>query len=258
MNLRYSPVNWLIVDWGFAGRPFSDCALPQPTCISEPSESTPPPVCSRVPIREAIDTYDWERWLPEVIAGIKDPDEEIAANYVRETVIDFCKTARVLQRELYIELQPKTDVYPLFPYEDERIHGALMFSLDGGRNCTCGETGGISADRFFSWRLDVARNEIRIEQGRRDSGVLRVLIWAAPTEYACAYDQFLYEHWRQDIAQEARRRYATALHYRDRELLRSLQQDGAFVSAAMRAKLRACNTQTVSHVAPSPVFGGRT
>jgi hypothetical protein len=256
MNLRYSPVNWLIVDWGFAGRPFSDCALPQPVCASNPPESTPPVTCSRVPIREAIDTYDWERWLPEVIVGIKDPDEEIAANYVREAAIEFCKMSRVLQRELYIELQPKTDVYPLFPYEDERIHGALMFTLDDGCSCACRETRGITSDRFFSWHLDVARNEMRIEQGHRNKGVLRVLIWAAPTEYACAHDQFLYEHWRHDIAQEARRRYATAVHFRYRELLRSLPSESAFTAAAMRAKLRTCSTETVSRAHPSTAFGG--
>ena len=59
-----------------------------------------------LPIQEAIDTYDWERFLPEIMVGIDDADDEIAANYAREAAIEFAKRARVLQREVVVRLEP--------------------------------------------------------------------------------------------------------------------------------------------------------
>ena len=123
-NLRYSPFNWLVIDWSFNGQRFADCGLPKaPECPEDPEESPAP--CRALPIQEAIDTYDWARWLPEVIVGIEDPDEEIAANYVRQAAIDLCKDGRVLQREVVVELQPGVSVYPVFPYEGEQIIGVI-------------------------------------------------------------------------------------------------------------------------------------
>ena len=158
-HLRYSPVNWLIIDWSFNGQRFSDCGLPSPPPCEEPTEDSPAP-CRALPIQEAIDSYDWARWLPEVIVGIEEPDEEIAANYVRQAAIRFCKEGRVLQREIVVELQPGVTTYPVFPYDGERIIGVIGMRMDGGNACGCNGTGGSYGS--MEWQLDVARNELQL------------------------------------------------------------------------------------------------
>lgn len=229
---RYSPVNHLIVDWGFNGHAFPDCSLPEPQCPAEPVLETAN-CCKRIPVQEAIDTYDWERWLPEVIVGIDTPDEEIAANYVREAAIEFCKTGRVLQREVVVELQPGITTYPLFPYEGEQIIGVIGFRKDGGCAHAC--SGCHGSHEGLNWRMDVARNEIHFECVR-ECAVLRLLVWAAPTEDACAHDKFLYERFRRDITLGARLLYANAVHFRDRALMASLPTMDSFLRAALIAK----------------------
>lgn len=239
-HLRYSPVNWMIVEWGHNGVAFSDCGLPakEPRSLPKKGKKVKP---KALPIREAIDTYDWERWLPEVIVGIEEPDEEIAASYVRGAAVQFCKTARVLQRELVIPLQAGVTTYPVFPYEEENIIGAISARLEDDAVCFChGVRGQVSHNVEFE--LDTARNQIRIYDPFRfckEGRLLRVLVWAAPTEAACVHDVFLYENFRHPIAEGARQQYARAVHFRDRELLRSLQPPAEFEKAMLLAKSKA-------------------
>jgi hypothetical protein len=239
MNPRYSPVNWLIVDWSANGVAFPDCALPQPVCKAPRNTECAPAVCLPIPIREAIDTYDWERWLPEVIVGIEDPNEEIAANYVREAAIEFCRAAQVLQREVYVELQPGVYTYPIYPYEDEQIIGVLKYRFDDDCAQTCGSR--------LAWRLDVARNQIEFDKSIPcRARTLRMLVWAAPTEGACTQDRFLYDHYRAKIARGARTMYANAVHFRDRALMASLATMDSFTRAALQAKVEAAGLPTMS------------
>lgn len=260
-NLRYSPVNWLIVDWGFNGQSFNDCGLPQPLPCPEPppeGEDT----CTPLPIREAIDTYDWARWLPEIIVGIEDPDEEIAANYAREAAIDFAKRARVLQRQILIPIQPGICTYPVEPYDGEQIVGVIGAAVDDMHPCHSKDGCSAVIRNELAFTLDVARNEIHLEDlhfaGRCSaSGVLRVLVWAAPTEYACEHDVFLYEHWRRSITLEARRAYVTALHFRDSALLRVLPPREEYERAVRLAKLKSMATQSHSQMRPGSGMWGR-
>ena len=246
-NLRYSPVNWLVVDWGFNGRAFNDCGLPQPRPCDEPEEGTPA-ACRPLPITEAIDTYDWERWLPEVIVGIEDPDEEIAANYVRQAAIEFCKGGRVLQREIIIDLQPHENTYPVFPYEGEQIIGVIAANLDDFGCCDC--SGGLRGSAFgIDYSLDVARNEVTVN-GRCGTGRLRLLVWAAPTEDSCAHDRFLYERFRYDITAGARLMYATAVHFRDRPLMASLPTGDSWQRSIITAKRKAVSRPTANRQRP--------
>ena len=235
-HLRYSPVNWLIVNWGHGKGSFNDCGLPQPRCCDEPDEEQPA-VCRPLPITEAIDTYDWARWLPEVMVGIDDPDEEIAASYVRESAIEFCRETRILQREVLIDLQPGVSVYPVFPYEDEVIVGALSASADryqeGCTPCASPYEGSVYGIDF---RFDPARKEVYVRGSCREGERLRLLVWAAPTEGACAHDQFIYDHFRRVIAQRARARYATAVHFRDQMLMRSLSPESEWERAILMTK----------------------
>lgn len=231
---RYSPLNALIVDWSYNGDAFDACGLPAPL----PCEDTPidnPPPCLAVPLREAIDTYDWERWLPEVIVGIEDADEEIAASYIREATIEFCKRARVLQRVVVLEIQPDVRIYPFEPYNNENIIGVMGYAFPQQQSCwcsssTCGEAEGVD------WRFDVARNEIELTGALRRHSQIAFRVWAAPTEESCAQDVFLYEHFRGIIAQGARTKYALAVHFRDRALLSSLMTMDTWETQMIRAK----------------------
>lgn len=242
-HLRYSPVNHLIVDWGDGNSAFPDCCLPQPrACAPDPEPGEQP--CRALPVREAIDTYDWERWLPEVIVGIDDPDEEIAASYTRAAAIEFCRDGRVLQREVVVELEHGVDVYPVFPYEGERIEGVIALTVDGAPRCECR---GLQGRTPFGidYRLDNRRNEIELLGGPR-KGLLRLLVWAVPTEDACEHDVFLYDNFREDVTIGARRKYALAVHFRDRELIASLPAPNAWTYAILTAKKRATRTPTAT------------
>lgn len=239
-HLRYSPVNWQIINWSFNGRAFDDCCLPRPLpCPDKPEQPAP---CDALPIREAIDTYDWFRWLPEVLVGIDDPDEEIAANYVREAAIDFAKDSRVLQRQIIVELQGGVCTYPLYPYEGENIIGVIAAKLDEGPACGCADSCGGFVHTGLGYRLDVARNEITFEDRSACAschGRVRLLVWSAPSEDACEHDKFLYDYYRREITLLARRNYANAVHFRDRLLMNSLPTAEAYNRAKVQAKVRA-------------------
>lgn len=240
MNLKYSPVNWLIVDWSYQGTRFSDCGLPQPLPCPTPPV-VPEPCCTPLPIQEAIDTYDWERFLPEIMVGIEDADEEIAANYAREAAIDFAKRARVLQREVVVALEKGVCKYSVEPYDSEQIIGVIGVSIDGCTPICCCEPCKAYLPNGIDFTFDAARNEIHLENrsncGGCDCGrVLRMLVWSAPTEDCCFYDRFLYDHYRKDITLMARRNYARALHFRDMALMRSLPDEVTYERAVMLAK----------------------
>lgn len=255
LNLRYSPVNSLIVSWGFNGEGFDLCGLPAHRECEE-EEDAGSAYCRPLPIQEAIDTYDWARWLPEVIVGIEDADEDIAANYVRAAAIEFAKGSRVLQREVVVELQRGVDTYPVFPYEGEQIIGALAARLDTGypQECPTSCCGGRIED--VDWRLDVARREITVG-GCSRTGLLRVLVYAAPSEDACYQDKFLYDHFRADITIGARLMYANAVHFRDRALMASLPTAEAFTRAIVLAKRKVIRTpSTHQQQSGSGMWGG--
>lgn len=240
-HLRYSPVNFLIVNWGTDGRAFDMCGMPTPRC-DEPVDEHHPAPCRPLPIAEAIDTYDWLRWLPEVLIGIEDPDEEIAANYVRQAAIEFCKGARVLQRQVVIELQCGVSTYPVFPYEGENIIGVIAAKLNNDGPCGCSGDGRFGMANEIRWVFDRARNQISIPDGCHRDGLLQLLVWAAPTENACAHDVFLYDDFRYDITQAARMMYANAVHFRDRPLMASLSTGESISRSIVLAKRRAMQT----------------
>lgn len=240
-NLRYSPLNWLIVDWGFNGKQFEDCGLPEPLPCP-PEHEDHPTRCKPLPIKEAIDTYDWERFLPEVMVGIEEPDEDIAANYIREAAIDFATRARVLQRQIYIPLQRDVCTYPLEPYDDEQIIGVIGVAVDDEMPCSCANSCAGRTRQGLAYKVDMARNELRLEEdltGRcscRKDGIMRILVWSAPKEDACAYDVFLYNRYRRAITMMARRNYILAVHFRDTALLRILPSQEEYNTEILKAK----------------------
>lgn len=239
-HYRYSPVNWLIVPWNNNGHQYEDCGLPLPAKRKpnmRPEFS--PECCEGLPVEEAIDTYDWGRWLPEVMVGIDSPEPEIAASYVRETAIEFAERSQVLLRRAYIQLQPNVTEYPLEPYVGERIVGVI--ETRPVLNPQYEWIVPTPALGFKSGVFDPARNTLTVHH-TGDCGTLEVLVWATPTEDSCAQDVFLYNNYRRQIAQTARARYALAVHFRDRELMRTLRPVDMFDNDIRLARVKAARS----------------
>lgn len=255
-HLRYSPVNFLIVNWGFNGKAFDDCGLPCPEPIPCPEET--PEVCCPIQLRDAIPAMGWATWLPEVIVGIEDPDEEIAASYVREAAIEFAKYTRVMQRQILIPIDPERCVYPLEPYAQENIIGVIAAGLDSSPASACQSACSGYLPGGVEYTLDLARNELHLEGCRPSCSapceVLRLLVWAAPTEDACEHDTFLYEMFRSDITAGARFRYAAQVHFRDNDLIRSLRALPDFEMAKAKAKGKATSSSPVNRVQGSGLW----
>lgn len=232
--LRYSPVNWLIVDWAFP-----TCGLPKPQPC-EPTREPVAPACVAQPLVVLPDTYGWERWLPNVEEGLEEPDDDIVADRVRETAIAFAEQSWVLQREITIRLQAGVTRYPAIGFPDERIVGIISAKLNDGTGCACSGTSASLPGITFN----ITNTEIHVDSSS-SGGKLSVLVWAAPTEDACAHDVLLYNNYRGAIAAEARRRYARSHYYKDRALLNSLVPEQDFMRAALNAKRRAVKPSTI-------------
>ena len=211
-TLRYSPVNGIIVDWGIGNEPFSMCCMPTPKC-EEPSPTPDPDPdcpCGENEIVEPVDTYDWYRWVPEIIAGIDDASEDLAATYARRAAIEFAQKARVLQRRVVVRLQPGIHTYPLFPFEDESVQGVMAIdSASGACNCEC-HSGGVDLGEVS---VNIARQELHIRPHAGSCGChtqrsgpdkILVTVWSAPTEESCKHDVYLYTQYRREIAMGAR------------------------------------------------------
>lgn len=225
-GLRYSPVNDLIVNWSHHGQAFNNCGLPkpQPEPCARPSKEMD--CCGTLAVLIEPDSIDWSRWLPEVIVGIEDPDEEIAANYVREAAIDFALRSRVLTRRLEIKLECGVKTYPIPCFDNERLAG-LMYVEVSNNDQTCGP------DKF-KYMFDARQGTITIDTHYGSKA--DVVLFAVPNEDACAQDSFLYEGFRRPIAQEARSRYVRAVHFRDAALVRSLSSPQEFERSILSAK----------------------
>ena len=263
-NLRYSPVNYLIVNWGFNGKAFNNCGLPEPRPCEDDTGNGQPAKCCPLPIVEAIDTMGWAPWLPEVIVGIEDPDEEIAASYVRDAAIEFAKYTRVLQRQILIPLQDGVCTYPVEPYDQEQIIGVIGAGMDDTPGCECQTKCEGYLPNGLRYTLDVARNELHLAPSDPgclhacDGGcrILRLLVWSAPTEDACDHDVFLYERFRKDIAIGARYYYATQVHFRDTRLMGSMNAMPSFELLKAKAKGKAVSRPSSSPYTRSTAFVG--
>lgn len=255
----YSPVNFLMVDWAMNGQRFNRCGLPVPR-----PECPPPPCapssCTELPVPPAIETYDWEKWLSEIIVGIDDPTEEIAADYSRAAAISFAKYTRALQREVVIPLQPGECTYPVIPVDFENVIGVIGAGYNDENRCGCRDCKGWLPNGL-TYVFDPARSEIHLESrgGWRccDGDRLRLLVWAAPRELACEYDSFLYEFFREEIVMKARRDYVRAVHFRDTPLLSVIPTQAEIDRSWGIAKQRAMQAHSFDLMPPgSGLFSG--
>lgn len=243
--LHYSPRNWLVVPW-----PFPLCGLPDPLPRREQEERTP--ACREQPIVVYPDTYDWARFLPEVMVGMEDADPDIAANYTRQAAIEFARSTHVLQRDLVLDLERGENEYHLTSFPGERIAGVLNVRLDE-QDCGCSGALEGRTELGFSWRFDNARNTVTFD-GQPQHGRLQMRLWAVPTEDACAYDVFLYDNFRAAITIGARRFYALANHFRDRALIASLPPETAWDRAILAALRQAHQVPSARKAAVSSTW----
>ena len=202
-TLRYSPVNGMIVDWGHGGNPFALCGMPQPAC-ELPVHAADAPGCDpcSTPVIEAVDTYDWYRWVPEIIAGLPEASEDMAATYARRAAIEFCAKTRCLQRLVPIELQHGVLRYPIEHFDEERAKGVTAVDSAKGpcahEGCHRGAPVGVPSVHSSS-------QEIRFAcQPPADTGHVLVTVYVAPTEDSCAHDALLWDDYRAEITKGAR------------------------------------------------------
>ena len=205
------------------------------------------------------DTYDWARWLPNMQEGLENPDDDICADRMRETAIDFARKSWILQREVTVVLQNNESNYPVLPLPNERIVGVIAARSDEGG---CSACSGMRGTTPFGVEFTAHERGVHITNPSMcgvEGQKLTLLVYAVPTEDACAHDVMLYDEFRSAITAEARRRYAKAHYYKDRALMQSLPSEADFERAALNAKRRAVKPSAQDqHGQGSGLFNGNT
>jgi hypothetical protein len=186
------------------------CCMPTPSCEGPAPVPTPKECCDDLPVIQEVDTYDWYRWVPEIMAGFPDASEDMASTYARSAAREFAQKAHVLKRQIGIKLQHGVYRYPLEPFEDEQVQGVM--AIDSPQGC-CGCESNQHGLNIGAVRVDQARSELVIEPthgccghhvGHHGPHSILVTVWAAPTEDSCKHDVFLYEQYRREITKGAR------------------------------------------------------
>lgn len=276
-SLRYSPVNAMIVDWGINGVPFSMGCMPAPVCPG-PDPVPPAEDCcdSTMPLTEAVDTYDWHRWVPEIIAGLENTVDDMAAAYARTAAIEFARKTRVLKRQIAIRLQKGILRYPLDPFEDESVQGVLRVETKQG-TCACDSEMGPVDIGVVS--INIARQELQLQPRPSSCGChindrgpdwILVTVWVAPTESSCQHDVFLYEQYRHEITLGARAAFMKDAHsigvymnqrgvasFRGDQFMyqRALQLQAEFMQSMRNARRDAVTDSPLDTHAPASLFG---
>lgn len=263
-HVRLSPINGIGVQWSNNGQDFKADGLPTSDHKVKPFCGCPTPLITKhvhecpveLPVELTVDTYDWSRFLSEVIVGIDDSDEEIAASYIREAAIEFCHTAKVLIRDVVLPIQRGENKFILEPFDFERIDGISHVMSEDGCRCTCHGFKGHH-NRGLKYEFNSATNMLTVTDERLNctQRLLHVRMWTTPTEDACAYDVVLYENYRRTIATIARVRYVKAVHYKDRPLVMSLPKEAELDRLMLMAKGQAIQ-HPYSKTKISSLFGG--
>lgn len=275
-SLKYSPVNGIIVDWGIGSETFSLCCMPQPNCEVEYTFcGSVEESCGPENIIEPVDTYDWHRWVPEIIVGLESASEDMAASYARRAAIKFARLGRVLQREVLVQLQQGVYRYPLTPFEDESVQGIVSIDSAEGK-CQC--DGCDKGPYLGEVGVNIARQELTIIPHSNSCGChingrgpkwLKVTVWSAPTEDSCKHDVFLYEQYREQITMGARSMFLPEAHgygaYKTNRGYASARGDSLifqradmlkrdFDKAIVKARVEAYSRNSEDSRQPAPVF----
>jgi hypothetical protein len=170
----------------------------------------------------------WAVWLPEVIVGLEEPNEEIAANYVRQAAIQFCRDALVLQRQMHIRFAH--DGWAVLPQYKENEQIIKVLNNPKVRSYVMNDASEMYAkiEHFaFHW------HESRCHSHHWYNHDAVVLFCAAPTEFSQTHDSILYQRWRAPITEAARISYVKAYHFKNQEALRALSPQVARANWAL-------------------------
>lgn len=240
--------------------------------MPETKEACP---CGEAPIVEVVDTYDWYRWVPEIIVGFDEASEDMAATYARRAAREFAIKARVLKRQIYIRLQRGVYRYPLEAFEDEDVQGVSSIeSAQGMCNCEC-HSHGLNIGRVS---VNVAKQELQTEPIGGSCGChvnghgpehLLVTVWSAPTEDSCKHDVFLYEQYRREITLGARADFLSEVQaygsykttrgyasFRGDQMMfnRADRMKAEFMAAMRKARVEADTNNAIAVAQPEPLF----
>ena len=234
MRQILSPFNGLVINWAaHNGSPFANCGLPAPLpCVNPPLPREE--ACTPLPMGEVIDTVGWDIFLPEIIVGIEDPDEDIAANYIRATVIDFTRDTDILQRGYSFLAQAGVNEYYIPSFEDENINKVIGIDIQGVGCCQ------LNKNRLYgiNFYYDRSRQLLSIDTDTQQlcGKVITIVFAVSPTELACVVDKYVYDYYRGAIEQRARFNYVRAVHYNDRALMQSTMVNNNYEFDKQRAR----------------------
>ena len=277
-SLKYSPVNGIIVDFGIGSEVFSACCMPTLPETTYPPVATAADCCGPEQVIELVDTYDWYRWVPEIIVGLESASEDMASAYARTAAIEFARKSRVLQREVLVQLQEGVYRYPLTPFEDESVQGVVSIDSAAG-SCQCESSS--KGTYIGEVAINIARQELTLSHTQsggacgchvngRGPEWLKVTVWAAPTEESCKHDVFLYEQYRTDIQYGARAKFLADAHaYNSYKTSRGYasargdalmfnradKMEAMFNRAIVKARVQAYERGAVDNTPPARAFG---
>jgi hypothetical protein len=195
------------------------------------------------------------------MAGLQNANEDMAASYARRAAIRFTTDARVLRRQVAVNLQPDVTRYAVDVFADERAVGVARVESARGVEPVAGRA-----------HIDQARQEIVFTPGHRVRAPAHLMftVWAAPTEDACLHDAFLYEVYRAQITRGARAMMMAEVHaygvYLTNQGRASARGDALMVNRAdrleaefardIRRALVDVETEGVSNVPPPDLWAG--
>lgn len=127
-------------------------------------------------------------------------EQQMAEDYVRKALIDFCVKSQILRRTTEVELIECADEYLLDLNDCERVvslREVCGYEILKEEPCTRPNCYGRSV--WF-----VPPNNLKISHAPVESGErVRVVVAVAPTQDCCEVDKFIYERYREVIIDKA-------------------------------------------------------
>lgn len=214
-HLIRSPVNGMIISWGYENVSFPRCALPRELqlqnceCIQN--------VCKEdVILDEELSRTDWYKFIPETGLGISNFNLDVASSLIRDAAIELCKRAKCLQRKFRLYVQKDIHEYPLQSVQEERPIAVLCaMSTDYYKYDRANHMLELDLALTSKNTLSIASKDLYKYNGE----YIDVVMAYAPTEESDTCDMILYDEFKKAIVLHARRRYLELLGYGNDRLL---------------------------------------
>lgn len=129
----------------------------------------------------AYPQVSYEEFLPEVLLHIPEVTEEIAMHYIRQSCIDVCRRAKILQREIELELYPCVSDYLLD--SPDCVDVMQVVSLRSG----------VCAPRSYV----VTDNVLTFTPAPTQADQVTVTLTVSPREDSCEVDAILFNKYKE-------------------------------------------------------------